>query len=367
MKVIKEALKRKIFREAQRIFLSFAYRFKVPYAPQPRMLSIEATQLCNLKCSMCFREEVNVKKNSISVEEFKQVLSKFPRLKYLSLIGLGEILMHPNISEIVRIARAKSSTVAITTNGTLLTEKNIGKLDGVGRIYVSIDSLNAERYKAIRGADLRDVIEGVQRLRKIMPHVLLFIQAVMREDNIADIPDFPGFAKEVGADGVSLLHILPLNPEQDKMHLINVADAGAYIDKTIAAAKEMDVELSLRPLRPKEKYCNYPWMMPYITLKGDIYACPFVCRSEEAASKEFYMGESIDVPNHQYKVGNIFKDDFKKIWNGTDMQLLRKKLAGFWTDRELSIEEFLEKRRNVNLQERFSYCEICLFRWGCGC
>lgn len=367
MKVIKEALKRKIFREAKQIFLSFAYRFKVPYAPQPRMLSIEVTQLCNLKCDMCFREEVNVTKNSISLDEFKQILSEFPRLQYLSLIGLGEILMCQELSEIIKFAGMKVPTIVVTTNGTLLTEKNIKKLEGVERIYVSIDSINPERYRAIRGADLRDVTEGVQRLRKIMPHVLLFIQAVMRKDNAVDLPDFPKFAKEVNANGVSFLHILPLNMEQDKMHLRNVECAGDLLNRAVLSAREMNIELSLRSLRPKEKYCSYPWTMPYITLKGDIYACPFLCRSEEAASKEFYMGESIDVPNYQYKVGNIFKDDFKKIWNGTDMQLLRKKLVGYWTNKELSPEELLVKRRKVNLSDRFSYCEICLFRWGCAC
>ena len=172
--------------------------------------------------------------------------------------------------------------------------------------------------------------------------------------------DFPKFAKEVNANGVSFLHILPLNMEQDKMHFRNVDDADVLLNSALLSAREKNIELSLRPLRPKEKYCSYPWTMPYITLKGDIYACPFLCRNEEATSKEFYMGESIEV-------GNIFKDDFKKIWNGEDMQLLRKKLAGYWTNRELSLEELLEKRRKVDLSDSFSYCEVCLFRWDCAC
>jgi len=358
---------RKILRNTMQAFLVFVYKFKFPYAPLPRMLSVEVTQLCNLRCGMCFREEVNVEKANMPINEFEQILAGFPRLKYLSLIGLGEIFMHSNLSEIIRIARAKSSTVAITTNGTLLTEKNIGKLGGVGRIYVSIDSLNAERYKAIRGADLGGVIEGLKLLKHKMPHALLFVQTVMMKDNAVDLPDFPKFAKEVNANGVSFLHILPLNMEQDKMHFRNVDDADVLLNSALLSAREKNIELSLRPLRPKEKYCSYPWTMPYITLKGDIYACPFLCRNEEATSKEFYMGESIEVPNYQYKVGNIFKDDFKKIWNGEDMQLLRKKLAGYWTNRELSLEELLEKRRKVDLSDSFSYCEVCLFRWDCAC
>ncbi|MBI5892084.1 MAG: radical SAM protein [Deltaproteobacteria bacterium] len=319
---------------------------------------------------MCLREEVDVEKASMLAAEFEEILKKFPKVKYLSLVGLGETLMYPYLPEIMRGIkdRDKNTQIVITTNGTLLTEENIQKINGISRAYISIDSVDPERYRDIRGVELREVADGVRRLRKNMPNILLFIQVVMMKDNLTDLPDFPRFAKEVGADGVSLLHIVPLNNEQDKMHLMYAENAKFYLDKAVASAREMGLELSLRPLLPKEKYCGYPWTTTNITLKGDIYACGFMCRNEEETTKEFYMGEPIDVPNYQYKVGNIFRDDFRKIWNGPDMQLLRKKLAGYWGGgRELSPEEFLKKRRQADLSQRFSYCDICLFRWGCAC
>ena len=83
---------------------------------------LEITNVCNLACAFCpgtIRE-----KRSMPPEVFA-LLAKMlrPYTEYLYLHVMGEPLLHPPLAEILRTCTELDFRVCLTTNGTLLPEK----------------------------------------------------------------------------------------------------------------------------------------------------------------------------------------------------------------------------------------------------
>ncbi|MBV8165200.1 MAG: radical SAM protein, partial [Alphaproteobacteria bacterium] len=91
----------------------------------------------------------------------------------------------------IRLIRARDAGAAsFGTNGTLLYEDRVRRLldAGLGRIYVSIDTLDPEVYKATRGGSLAKVVANVQAMIRIAPRDFLIRIALMdhRDSRLTD-------------------------------------------------------------------------------------------------------------------------------------------------------------------------------------
>lgn len=127
------------------------------------------TDRCNHNCVYCMPEAAFAYKSQsdnlsyVQIESLVKTAVKMGITK-VRLTG-GEPLVRKGIEHLV----AKLSVidgigeVCMTTNGSLLADmaKKL-KCSGLGRVNISMDSLDADRYRKItRGGDLRQVIEGV--------------------------------------------------------------------------------------------------------------------------------------------------------------------------------------------------------------
>ena len=86
-----------------------------------KRIYIEITNVCNLNCSFC--QETKRPAHYLTLQEFSHICDEVS--KYTSFIYLhvkGEPLLHPQLDEILRIAKEHRLTVNITTNGTLLNK-----------------------------------------------------------------------------------------------------------------------------------------------------------------------------------------------------------------------------------------------------
>lgn len=101
---------------------------------------LEITNVCNKNCSFCPKHKR--KPEFMSVESFDRVTDKLlPLTKYVYLHVMGEPLMHKNVGELVKIATDKNLKCAITTNGTLLSDKGDQIINaGVYKVNISLHS-----------------------------------------------------------------------------------------------------------------------------------------------------------------------------------------------------------------------------------
>lgn len=105
---------------------------------------IEITNVCNLNCSFC--KGTDRKKEFISPLDFELYARKLlPYTDYVYLHILGEPLLHPELSEILKICGDLGLKACITTNGTLLCQNQdvILNSDSLYKLCVSLHSSGA--------------------------------------------------------------------------------------------------------------------------------------------------------------------------------------------------------------------------------
>ncbi len=145
----------------------------------PIQVDLELSNICNLKCPMCFRttNDYNKKPNvkHMDFELAKKVIGEIKgKVPALRLSFRGESTLHPNIVEIIALAKKSGiKEVSFLTNGSKLTKELVGEfvLAGLDWITVSIDGVD-EVYNKIRKPlkfdQILDKIKTTQQVKKDM-------------------------------------------------------------------------------------------------------------------------------------------------------------------------------------------------------
>ena len=133
-------------------------------------MRISVTELCNLRCRYCMPEDGVCKKaheEMLTEDEMVMAIEAAASLgvKKLRITG-GEPLVKKNIVSICKRAASVPGIkeVCITTNGTLLPELAKPLRDaGVSRVNISLDTLNAEKFRYIsRVGELSQAAAGIR-------------------------------------------------------------------------------------------------------------------------------------------------------------------------------------------------------------
>ena len=102
---------------------------KIPYAfPLPRLpyvLVVEPTTHCNLHCIMCPSPGFQSPRGYMSMDVYEKVLREAVAgsMHRIRFIGLGEPLLHPQLPEMIRLAKQGGLYTEVSTNATLLTRE----------------------------------------------------------------------------------------------------------------------------------------------------------------------------------------------------------------------------------------------------
>ena len=133
-------------------------------------LRLSVTELCNLRCRYCMPEEGVCKKDHASMLTQEETLMAVKAAASLGIrkvrVTGGEPLVKPNIVSICRgIAEIEGiEELCLTTNGVRLPELGSElKKAGVDRLNISLDTLDADKYKYItRNGVLADAVRGIE-------------------------------------------------------------------------------------------------------------------------------------------------------------------------------------------------------------
>jgi len=132
-----------------------------------RNLRLSVTDRCNLRCAYCMPEDDYAwlpREDVLHFEETSALVDVFVSLGVdkIRLTG-GEPLLRRDVPALVRMLGAKPGLkeLALTTNGVLLADQ-IGALKdaGLGRITVSLDTLQPARFQALTRFDQLDAVHA---------------------------------------------------------------------------------------------------------------------------------------------------------------------------------------------------------------
>lgn len=113
-----------------------------------KSLGIGLTSKCNLDCSHCYSK--NLSKESISLEEAKNIFKSFPNLKKVNF-GTGESILNPELFRIIDFYFSKNIKMALTSNGTTIDELSDEYLKKISEVDISIDFPQEARHDSWRG------------------------------------------------------------------------------------------------------------------------------------------------------------------------------------------------------------------------
>ena len=165
---------------------------------------------CNLTCKHCY--SISADKDfagELSTDEVFHIMDdlKAFRVPVLILSG-GEPLMRPDIFDIGRRAKQMGFYVGLSSNGTLITEDNIGELAAVGFDYVgvSLDGIEEthDTFRRKAGA-FRQSLHGIRLCREA--GIKAGVRFTLTQDNAQDLPALLRLIEDEGIDKFYLSHL----------------------------------------------------------------------------------------------------------------------------------------------------------------
>jgi GTP 3',8-cyclase len=189
------------------------------FARRVRDLRISITDRCNLRCAYCMPAEGMAwlpRTEVLSYEEIARVarvcVERFG-FEAIRLTG-GEPLVRSHVTRLVELLAPLDVDLALTTNGVKLAEvAHDLRQAGLDRVNVSLDTLRADRFRALtRRDDLDRVIAGIDAALDAGLAPVKVNAVVMRGVNDDEIVDLARFGRDRGV-GVRFIEFMPLDAQ----------------------------------------------------------------------------------------------------------------------------------------------------------
>ena len=277
----------------------------------PRILSLELTNICNLKCVCCPTDAWSTKRKRgmLSYENFVKIMDEVKdKCVTVILSANGESFLNPDVFKMIRYLTDNRIGSIIHTNFNLPKPGYVDKMldAGLQHLILSIDGASEETYSAYRrGGDFNKVIANVKELiekRKKRGLKLPFAawQFIVMKQNEHEIDKARRMAKEIGVD--DLIFDNPFIPS---------ANAWLFDEE------RKDVDTALEKMLPEKRVANFE--------KGSVLWC-FQAYTELHVD---YCGNVVPccvLLEKDVNMGNIFEKPFDEVWNGEIYINFRKQL-----------------------------------------
>jgi len=177
------------------------------------------TDRCDFRCVYCMDEEMTFmpREQLLTLEEIVSLLRAFAELgvEKIRVTG-GEPLVRRNVDWLFKeLGQLKQTTslkeLTVTSNGSQLPKYAESLVEsGVDRINISLDSLKADRFKALtRTGDLEAVLAGIKAAKQAGFKRIKLNAVIMKGRNEDEIVDLARFAIENDLD-ISYIEEMPL-------------------------------------------------------------------------------------------------------------------------------------------------------------
>jgi len=264
-------------------------------------LQIEPTTRCNYTCGFCAGR--HLPQGDLATHHLAALLDDIEGLEHVELQGEGEPLLHKDFFEHICLLRQHFPHVGVSTitNGSLFTDENIEQLldCGLTRINVSMESADAERFRAIRGGKFERVERGIETFMQRRKQRGLHLPAVglavtVLRDTVTDIIDtvLP-FYRKLGLDGGMAIQPLQRMPQyvrfysREMLEQIPGPEQARHLDHRLATSPDLARAMRERDVQPGFYELLYgrirgravcPWLENGLFLghDGTVTACCFI-------------------------------------------------------------------------------------------
>jgi MoaA/NifB/PqqE/SkfB family radical SAM enzyme len=172
--------------------------------------SVNVLNRCNQACPMCSVHEAP--DDALPLPELGRALGGLRNMgiRIVEVSG-GEPFLRSDLPDVIALLDRLGLLFTFNTNGTAITDGGLEALTrarGLLQVAMSLDSLDRERYRLLRGRDqLPAALAGLERLRAARLPAPLKLNVAMSRHNEAEAPALLDFARARGL----FLSIFPVN------------------------------------------------------------------------------------------------------------------------------------------------------------
>ena len=197
----------------------------------PKRLSVELTNICNLHCSYCLRDEdalYHTPANFFSPDLLNDILTQAREVMGITAVVFtgGEPVLHPEFARILEVSAAHGLKISFVTNGwhfdkiwsSILTHR-----EAITHIAFSLDGASAETHDAWRGSgSFERVIRAFSRC--FVTGIPFTVKVGIRRDTIQQLEQIALFAARLGASSLNFAHIMPTSSEVEDASSLSYAE-----------------------------------------------------------------------------------------------------------------------------------------------
>jgi radical SAM protein with 4Fe4S-binding SPASM domain len=259
---------------------------------RPLVLTLEASNVCNLRCPYCFTGvgEVTRERSMMPMPLYRKIMDELGAYALLvEYYNWGEPLLNKRIDEMVRIASRKGCSTIVSTNLSIPLDQARAEAlvsSGLAILGAGIDGASQESYEKYRvGGSFELVLHNMRLLAEAK--------------------------RRLGSDTPMLcwsFHVFDHNKHE--------------VEKARAIAKELGVEFSATkgwvegpdwdsgseiafPVDPPRERCRYLWTQAVINNDGSVSPC----------ANSFYQEDDF---------GSMAHVSFRDVWNNKHFQEARR-------------------------------------------
>jgi MoaA/NifB/PqqE/SkfB family radical SAM enzyme len=297
------------------------------YGP-PRLI-VELTNICNLHCSYCLRDEdalYHTPANFFPVELLRRVVREareFMNASQVMFTG-GETTLHPHFREIVEAVGAEGLKCSFVTNGwhfERVWPAVAANRETISHVSFSLDGATREAHDRWRGeGSFVRLIRAFSRCRAArLPFV---VKVGIRRDTLPHLEQIALFAARMGASSMSFGHVLPTSGEFDRELALDP-------DDRTAAEQEVAVLASILKMRVTIEvgYFNTDPAAPCSALAGTSCNIDYRGRLSLCCNLSGYRGASEETDIVADLNEESFASGFERLRRIAEEQSERRRVA----------------------------------------
>jgi len=303
----------------------------------PVFANIEITTKCNLDCIYCARKFIRPQNQEMTRAQFNRLLDFLPHAYRVTIVGLGEPLLHPGLADFIHDIEQRKRRSGIVTNALTLDNAQASEVlqAGLQSIAFSLDAASQKILVKLRpGSDFSRITANIKNFmglaQKWKPTIST---AVFSAFSRSSLDELASLAALVATLGVHVWMVTDLNYRQNiAASLSSSDDEKAVAEKirraiTTAFSRGLPV-LSVRGIEAfglrkryqkfllfspesifrrsvSHRWCHSPWQTIPINVNGDVTICD--CQPDQV-------------------IGNLFRQPLGEIWNSDKMLTFRKEM-----------------------------------------
>jgi MoaA/NifB/PqqE/SkfB family radical SAM enzyme len=316
----------------------------------PELVTILITKRCNFNCPGCSSASPTYTKKfykdklaELTTEEIKRVINQVSLFKPFIYFNGGEPTLRDDLSELIKYAKEKKLVCALTTNGSMLNKRFLGKLldTKLDFLSVSIDG-QKEFHDKIRGfpGAFDRAVGGIKELIKLKkdrkityPHIR--IASIIYPNKIENAKFIVSLANELGVDeiGFGPLMYYPKRIIKEQELFVKKHGTGGPDPIGLEIGDNQKLDFSAKDYLDFLDYLKKEAQMPvYFAYQGDQYEAYFDPRkypNKKSVCFTPWSGVLIQ-PNGDlevcqgFKFGNVKNGSILGQWNNKKIREFRK-------------------------------------------